>query len=92
MQRTGVRLRGETRSLKATGFCLAFGPATVTSVLTRRRAGRRGGHHYIVGTLVEVGRRERAAASLGGLIAGRDPAQAGATAPAQGLNLVAIRY
>jgi tRNA pseudouridine38-40 synthase len=46
----------------------------------------------IVGTLVEVGRGERAAASLGELLAGRDRTRAGATAPAHGLILVAIRY
>ena len=46
----------------------------------------------IVGTLVEVGRGERTAASLGELIAGRDRTRAGATAPAHGLTLVAIRY
>ena len=46
----------------------------------------------IVGTLVEVGRGQRTAASLRELIAGRDRTRAGATAPAHGLTLVAIRY
>jgi len=46
----------------------------------------------IVGTLVEVGRGERRGSSLGELIAGRDRTRAGATAPAHGLILVAIRY
>jgi len=46
----------------------------------------------IVGTLVEVGRGERAAASLCELITGRDRTRAGATAPAHGLTLVAVRY
>jgi len=46
----------------------------------------------IVGTLVEVGRGERPAASLGELITGRDRTLAGATAPAHGLTLVTIRY
>ena len=46
----------------------------------------------IVGTLVEVGRGERPAASLGELIAGRDRTLAGVTAPAHGLTLVTIRY
>jgi len=46
----------------------------------------------IVGTLVEVGRGERTAASLRELIAGRDRTRAGPTAPAHGLTLVAIRY
>ena len=46
----------------------------------------------IVGTLVEVGRGERPADGLGDLLAGRDRTRAGATAPAHGLTLVAVRY
>jgi tRNA pseudouridine38-40 synthase len=46
----------------------------------------------VVGTLVEVGRGERAAASMTALIAGKDRTQAGATAPPHGLTLVAVRY
>jgi tRNA pseudouridine38-40 synthase len=46
----------------------------------------------IIGTLVEVGRAERNAASLEALLAGRDRTQAGATAPPHGLVLVAVRY
>jgi tRNA pseudouridine38-40 synthase len=46
----------------------------------------------IVGTLVEVGRGERAPDSLRELLAGRDRTRAGATAPAHGLMLVAVRY
>ncbi len=46
----------------------------------------------IVGTLVEVGRGERPAGGFGELLAGRDRTRAGATAPAHGLTLVAVRY
>lgn len=46
----------------------------------------------IIGTLVEVGRGERDAASIDALLAGRDRTQAGATAPPHGLILVAVRY
>ena len=46
----------------------------------------------IAGTLVEVGRGERAPGAMRDLLAGRDRTRAGATAPAHGLMLVAIRY
>jgi tRNA pseudouridine38-40 synthase len=46
----------------------------------------------VVGTLVEVGRGTRPAASIAALLAGRDRTRAGATAPAHGLALVRVRY
>jgi tRNA pseudouridine38-40 synthase len=46
----------------------------------------------LVGTLLEVGRGQRPADSMPALIAARDRAQAGPTAPAQGLTLVSVRY
>jgi tRNA pseudouridine38-40 synthase len=46
----------------------------------------------IVGTLVEIGRGQRAAASIPALLAGRDRSRAGATAPAHGLFLVRVVY
>jgi tRNA pseudouridine38-40 synthase len=46
----------------------------------------------VVGTLVEVGRGARPAGSVGEILAGRDRTRAGATAPAHGLVLVAVRY
>jgi tRNA pseudouridine38-40 synthase len=52
-------------------------------------------HHMvrnIVGSAVEVGRGRRDAAWLGELLAGRDRAQAGPTAPAHGLTLLRVMY
>jgi len=46
----------------------------------------------IVGTLVEVGRGRRGAAWMRDVIASRDRAQAGKTAPAHGLFLVRVDY
>jgi tRNA pseudouridine38-40 synthase len=46
----------------------------------------------IVGSLVEIGRGRRAAASMDTLLAARDRSAAGPTAPACGLFLVAVGY
>jgi len=46
----------------------------------------------IVGTLIEVGRGRQRPAWMRDLIASRDRAQAGSTAPAHGLFLVRVDY
>lgn len=46
----------------------------------------------IVGTLVEVGRGRRSAAWMGEVLASRDRASAGPTAPPEGLFLMAVSY
>jgi tRNA pseudouridine38-40 synthase len=46
----------------------------------------------IVGTLVEVGRGERSAASFAELLEAKDRKQAGPTAPPQGLFLMEVKY
>ncbi|HVS01277.1 MAG TPA: tRNA pseudouridine(38-40) synthase TruA [Thermoanaerobaculia bacterium] len=52
----------------------------------------RGMVRAIVGTLLEVGRGRRSAASLAELLAGRPRAEAGASAPARGLVLERVLY
>jgi tRNA pseudouridine38-40 synthase len=52
-------------------------------------------HHMvrnIVGTLVEVGRGSLQAEEMQRILAAKDRAAAGPTAPAQGLFLVAVEY
>jgi tRNA pseudouridine38-40 synthase len=46
----------------------------------------------LAGTLVEVGERRRAVGQLAEILAGKDRTRAGITAPAHGLELVAVRY
>jgi tRNA pseudouridine38-40 synthase len=46
----------------------------------------------VAGTLIEVGRGQRPADGLPALLAGRDRADAGRTAPARGLTLVEVEY
>ena len=46
----------------------------------------------IVGTLVEIGRGRQPVAWIDDVIASRDRARAGQTAPAQGLFLVSVDY
>ena len=46
----------------------------------------------IVGTLVEIGRGRRSVESIGEVLASRDRARAGPTAPAEGLFLVHVAY
>jgi tRNA pseudouridine38-40 synthase len=46
----------------------------------------------IVGTLAEIGRGERPASVMRDILASRDRRNAGPTAPAHGLTLVAVRY
>ena len=89
-------------------FCAAAGRdrSPVCTVRAARLVARRGRiavflsadsflHHMVrnvVGSLVEVGRGARPAEWLGEVLAGRDRARAGPTAPAPGLALIRVRY
>src|SRR5262249_58288028 len=46
----------------------------------------------VVGTLVEVGEGRRPVGQVAEILASRDRTRAGITAPAQGLELVSVRY
>jgi len=46
----------------------------------------------LIGTLVEIGRGQRSAASMAALVAGAVRGSAGATAPPHGLILKHVRY
>ena len=46
----------------------------------------------MIGTLVEVGRGTRGVKEFGDLLELRDRTRAGATAPARGLCLMAVKY
>jgi len=50
------------------------------------------GPRAVVGTIVEVGERRRDEASVAALLASRDRAEAGATAPPHGLVLIHVVY
>ena len=46
----------------------------------------------VVGTLAEVGTAYRSVAQVAEILANRDRTKGGITAPAQGLELVSVRY
>jgi tRNA pseudouridine38-40 synthase len=46
----------------------------------------------LVGTLLQVGKGQRPAGSMGEILAAHDRAAAGPTAPARGLTLVRVDY
>jgi len=68
------------------------GPDQTLIVDVRGNAFLRNMVRILVGTLVEVGTGERPAAQVAEIVASKDRTQAGMTAPAQGLELVCVRY
>jgi tRNA pseudouridine38-40 synthase len=70
---------------------LAEDPA-VLAIDVRGNAFLRNMVRILAGTLVEVGERRRLAGQLAEIVASRDRTRAGITAPAHGLELVAVRY
>ena len=70
---------------------LAEEPA-VLAIDVRGNAFLRNMVRILAGTLVEVGERRRPVGQLAEILAGKDRTRAGITAPAHGLELVAVRY
>ena len=68
------------------------GDAWIVAVDVRGNAFLRNMVRIVVGTLVEVGRGRRPHGQLAEILASKDRARAGITAPARGLELVSVRY
>jgi tRNA pseudouridine38-40 synthase len=88
---TGTGTKNTVRTIAVSAVNLWRGPTllayTVTGDGFLRHMVR-----AIVGTLVEIGRGRRPAASMTTLLTGRSRAEAGATAPPHGLFLVRVDY
>ena len=84
-QAAGSEVRTTVRTVRSVDWSGTGGPA---DPLVMRIAGDGFLRHMvrtIAGTLVEVGLGRRTPADVGAMLAGRDRARAGATAPARGL-------
>jgi len=105
MRRAAALLVGthDFASFQSAGSVIRHTVRTLTRVEVREAAGElvvevdgtgflRHMVRAIVGTLDEVGQGARPVASLRGVLAARDRAAAGPTAPAAGLTLVSVRY
>jgi tRNA pseudouridine38-40 synthase len=77
---------------KADGVGKVDGVGELLLVDVRGNAFLRNMVRIVVGTLVEVGTGKRPAAQVAEILASRDRTRGGITAPAQGLELVAVRY
>jgi tRNA pseudouridine38-40 synthase len=88
---TGTEVTSTTRTMTASGFVRQDDRDLLQFEITGDGFLR---HmvRAIVGTLVETGRAQRPASSMAALLAGRDRADAGATAPPHGLFLVRVDY
>jgi tRNA pseudouridine38-40 synthase len=90
LQSTGSRVRGTVRTLLR---CEVSGaPGGEIAVEVEGTGFLRHMVRALAGTLLEVGRGRRSEGSIPALLASRDRARAGPTAPARGLTLVAVRY
>ena len=87
----GGNVRTTIRTITESGFKPQDDPGLLTYEITGDGFLR---HmvRAVVGTLVETGRGQRPLSSIPALLAGRNRAEAGATAPPQGLFLVRVDY
>jgi tRNA pseudouridine38-40 synthase len=86
----GCTARTTTRRIESVDLSVAEDHVLLIDV--RGNAFLRNMVRILVGTLAEVGRGYRPAAQICEILASRDRTRAGITAPAQGLELVEVRY
>ncbi|HET9626275.1 MAG TPA: tRNA pseudouridine(38-40) synthase TruA [Kofleriaceae bacterium] len=88
----GCTAKSTVRRLDAVAITPLADEPAVLAVDVRGNAFLRNMVRILVGTLVEVGEHRRAVGQLAEILAGKDRTRAGITAPAHGLELVAVRY
>jgi len=91
-QGTGSAMDETVRTLTSLDWADGHGPDRPLVITLAADGFLRHMVRNIVGTLVDVGMRRWAPEAIGDILASRDRARAGRTAPPQGLFLVAVRY
>jgi tRNA pseudouridine38-40 synthase len=88
----GCTAKSAIRRIDSIALCIGRADAELVEVDVRGNAFLRQMIRIVVGTLVEVGIAKRAPAEVAEILASRDRTHAGVTAPAHGLELVAVAY